>query len=560
MKGIGTWYVRQRLSTKLVLPSVMVIVLLAAMGCLTYYLVNIQQRMQQTFAGELSSFRHLSFCIEQYSSIQATLYKSVTLAFAGLDAEKISKDLSVKIAKRSQIDSTLRSMATTGSSALRPEDLKTLDSLAASYFKWVDQVAENLDDPGLSASNMTTTERWHSALSEKLSSLLASQESRMNTTSALIEKKLTSMMQLQLVVMLLVAVLTLGISLLNLLLFQSFVKKTRDDAAIIARGDLTHRVHTDSRDELGDLARSIEEMRKVFLDLLQQLKPASTRLTGSSDELMSLSEKLKTNAGVVDNRTELIASAGKQVADRSRQISAEAQSVSHRASESSVSLAEMKKTIEEIARNCAREVEIAQSITRKIEHTRNGMAELDRASREIGTILGIINHLSDNTRLLALNATIEAASAGDAGRGFSVVAQEVKNLAAQSSEAAGQIQQKIAAIQKQTSESLAAVEMMHETIHQFTEISSTIAAAVEEQSATAAEIVNAVNQVSGSSTSLVDGITDVAQRNEQMLNAINDVRGMVTDTTMGAGHTAENSTGIASIASDLNQHINRFTI
>ena len=126
--------------------------------------------------------------------------------------------------------------------------------------------------------------------------------------------------------------------------------------------------------------------------------------------------------------------------------------------------------------------------------TNDRVGELSKAAARIGDVVELINTIAGQTNLLALNATIEAARAGEAGRGFAVVASEVKALAEQTAKATGEIGQQIGSIQAATQESVGAIKEISGTIEKLSEISSTIAAAVEEQGAATQEISRNVQQ------------------------------------------------------------------
>jgi methyl-accepting chemotaxis protein len=141
--------------------------------------------------------------------------------------------------------------------------------------------------------------------------------------------------------------------------------------------------------------------------------------------------------------------------------------------------------------------------------TTDRVSELSKAATRIGDVVELINTIAGQTNLLALNATIEAARAGEAGRGFAVVASEVKALAEQTAKATGEIGQQINGIQAATQDSVNAIKEISGTIEKLSEISSTIAAAVEEQGAATQEISRNVQQAAQGTQQVSANITDV---------------------------------------------------
>jgi methyl-accepting chemotaxis protein len=412
----------------------------------------------------------------------------------------------------------------------------------------------------MAASNMVTTESKFSNLRKTLESIFNSQDARMSLSVKKAEASLNGLTHGQVISTIIVAIIAIGISFLNLWMFKSFIKKTKDDVAIIANGDFTHKVTVASGDELGELAMSVDYMRQNIHDLLSGLKTTTVRLNNSSTTLNDSAGLLTKNASIVDNSTNVISSAGRDVSELAERMTREARTVSSGSASTAHSLNEMKYTIQEISKSCLLEVQMGQESSQTIHSVLDGMNNLGKASKEIGGILEMIDDIAGKTRLLALNATIEAASAGAAGRGFAVVASEVKALAVQSNSAASQIKEKIGAMQLQVENAVKSIQEIAQTIEQFSGISQTISAAVEEQTATVSQIAHAVDDVSQSSSALVNGMEDVSQRSLQVLNAIKDVGEVVTSTARQAYLTADNSGTLKTIAQEMDNAISRFHV
>jgi methyl-accepting chemotaxis protein len=164
--------------------------------------------------------------------------------------------------------------------------------------------------------------------------------------------------------------------------------------------------------------------------------------------------------------------------------------------------------------------------------TNDRVSDLSKAASRIGDVVELINTIAGQTNLLALNATIEAARAGEAGRGFAVVASEVKALAEQTAKATGEIGQQISGIQTATLESVAAIKGISGTIERLSEISSAIAAAVEEQGVATQEISRNVQQaargtqqVSSNITEVERGASETGSASSQVLSAAQSLAG-----------------------------------
>ena len=169
----------------------------------------------------------------------------------------------------------------------------------------------------------------------------------------------------------------------------------------------------------------------------------------------------------------------------------------------------------EIGRQVTHAAEKARSAVDETHQTGDTVQELANAAQKIGDVVGLIQQIASQTNLLALNATIEAARAGEAGKGFAVVASEVKQLANQTAKATDEIASQIATIQTSTDATVAAIKGVANTIAEIDQISTTIAAAVEEQGAATTEITRNTHEAARGTqevSSNVAGVSEGANR------------------------------------------------
>jgi methyl-accepting chemotaxis protein len=171
---------------------------------------------------------------------------------------------------------------------------------------------------------------------------------------------------------------------------------------------------------------------------------------------------------------------------------------------------QLSKSIEEIARHVQDSATVSGDAVRAAESANATIRELGEASAQIGQVIKVITSIAQQTNLLALNATIEAARAGDAGKGFAVVANEVKELARQTAKATEEIGHKIDAIQSSTGVAVTSIGSINGIIRKMNEISTTIAAAIEEQSAATAEISRNVSEAARGTSEVTNNIAGVS--------------------------------------------------
>lgn len=190
---------------------------------------------------------------------------------------------------------------------------------------------------------------------------------------------------------------------------------------------------------------------------------------------------------------------------------------------------EMSTSVREIADSAAHATEVAHEAVNTATTTNAQIERLGVSSSEIGEVVEVISSIAEQTNLLALNATIEAARAGAAGKGFAVVANEVKELAKQTSSATGNISSKISQIQSDSTAAVEAIGSITNVIDRIAELQITIASAVEEQSATTSEVVRNIVDASRSTTTIADAIATVADATRRTADTATEIAGASTE-------------------------------
>ncbi|MCB5175363.1 methyl-accepting chemotaxis protein [Microvirga lenta] len=280
---------------------------------------------------------------------------------------------------------------------------------------------------------------------------------------------------------------------------------------------------TGRRDEIGAMARAVQ----VFKEALIAKKAADEAAALEADAKMrraetldQLTKRFETNISVLTQSlsgasTEMEATARSMtaianqtssqsmgVASSARQTSANVQTVAAATEELSIS-------IRDIAGQILRSSHIAERAVEGTKRTNMTVQQLSGIAEKIGNVIALINTIAGQTNLLALNATIEAARAGEAGKGFAVVASEVKELANQTSKATEEIGSQIASVQQATQEVVGAIQEIAQTISEMSQISTSLAAAMEEQGAATAEISRNVQEAAQGTEFVTGSITDV---------------------------------------------------
>lgn len=239
-----------------------------------------------------------------------------------------------------------------------------------------------------------------------------------------------------------------------------------------------------------------KKMTENLSKTLQLVEENAGALSASSEELSAIAQQMNSTSEETANQSGVVAAASEQVSKNVETVATSAE--------------EMSASVTEISNNTSQAATIAAKAVLVAANTNNTIAQLGESSVEIGKVIKVITSIAQQTNLLALNATIEAARAGEAGKGFAVVANEVKELAKQTAAATEDIGQKIDAIQRDTSGAVDAIGEISEIINQISSIQTTIASAVEEQSATTNEIARNASEASTGSVEISKNISNVS--------------------------------------------------
>ncbi|WP_368163407.1 methyl-accepting chemotaxis protein [Aeromonas sp. R6-2] len=298
----------------------------------------------------------------------------------------------------------------------------------------------------------------------------------------------------------------------------------------VTQGEMTARVHFQSHNEFGQLARQVNLLISQMGDVLGQLASAATQLTDTAHSNRHTAEKVR---GELERQRAETAS----VATAMTQMEASVREVAMAAHQSLEQVQEVERASRIGRQVMAGNISTTHQLALKLQHAGQVIAEVSTMSNKIGNILEVIRGIAEQTNLLALNAAIEAARAGEQGRGFAVVADEVRNLASRTSDSTSEINAMIEGLQQavsravkemeecsgemeasvqQSSDANGAMEEIQGIVTQINDMASQIAAAAEQQQATSAEIATNLNHISDISDLNYRGIDQVAGTSQQL--------------------------------------------
>ncbi len=299
-----------------------------------------------------------------------------------------------------------------------------------------------------------------------------------------------------------------------------------------SEGDLTKELKVTGTDDSGQIGEGLSKFFSKLRKSISDIGHNAETLASSAEELTAVSQQMAGNAEETSAQSGVVSAASEEVSKNVQTVATGAE--------------EMSASIKEIAQNASEASRVAAEAVTVAETTNATISKLGESSAEIGQVIKVITSIAEQTNLLALNATIEAARAGEAGKGFAVVANEVKDLANQTAKATEEISGKIGAIQSDTKSSVDAIAEISEVINKINDISNTIASAVEEQTATTAEIGRNVGEAAKGTAEIAQNITGVAQAAQS--------------TTQGATDTQGASSELSKMAAELQSLVGQFKV
>ncbi len=310
------------------------------------------------------------------------------------------------------------------------------------------------------------------------------------------------------------------------------VRRIRAVLEEVSAGDLRVRVGMTGGAELGDVAESVDRTLDSLGAVLALVEQSSGQLASASSRLNASAEAMAHNARTAAGQADVVVSSAGAVATSVDTVA--------------IGSSQMESAIREISQNASEASRVAGQAVAVAEDTTRTVGKLGDSSQEIATVVKLINGIAEQTNLLALNATIEAARAGEAGKGFAVVASEVKELAQETARATEDISSRVEAIQADTAGAVDAISRISSVIGEINDFQSTIAAAVEEQTAT----TNEMNR----------NVAEAARGSQDIAAAISGLAAGTQETNQRVEEAQRSAAELARMSDGLQVAVRRFTL
>ncbi|WP_246262009.1 methyl-accepting chemotaxis protein [Azoarcus taiwanensis] len=320
----------------------------------------------------------------------------------------------------------------------------------------------------------------------------------------------------------------------------------RNFAARIANADLTGDLRSRHDDEIGTLARSLREMRDALRAMVELINANANQIAASSEQLTVSSDQISQASGQQSQSASSMAAAVEEMTVSVNHMSDSAKDAREMAQSSGEAARQGREVIEAV-------VSDIQCIATSVTQAAGEVRELGDHSREIATVVNVIKEVADQTNLLALNAAIEAARAGEQGRGFAVVADEVRKLAERTSASTEQIARIIGNITSGTGRAVASMEKQVVEVQTGVELASRAGKAIGEINVASEKVLGAVAEISEALGEQASASNDIARNVESIASMGEQTHAAVRESASAARHLAD-------LAAQLQQAVSKFKL
>jgi methyl-accepting chemotaxis protein len=348
---------------------------------------------------------------------------------------------------------------------------------------------------------------------------------------------------------LILAVLMIGIAVVVGVVFATRITKpvirmSRTMHEIEATSDLTQRIDVSSRDEIGSMAIAMNHMLDKFRHSLEQVAASTTMLATASEEMSSITQTTNQNVNRQFSEIDQVATAINEMTATVQEVASHASKAARAAQEANAQSRTGRQVVES-------SIDSISELSHDLEEVSTVIDKLSKHSENIGMVMDVIKGISEQTNLLALNAAIEAARAGEQGRGFAVVADEVRTLASRTQKSTVEIQNMIEQLQKEAHDAVSAVKRSRERSEQNVQNAASAGDSLQ-------TITHSVTEINDMNTMIASAAEEQSAVTEEINKNIVSIREAAEQTTQGAGQTTAASEELSKLAAELQQLVAQF--
>lgn len=426
--------------------------------------------------------------------------------------------------------------------------LKSINSTHLSYQRDAKQSLALLDDGDINKAHEMIPEikKLEAELNYELESLLKELEAFTENAILAAEHDKQKAITTLLIVCLIAAIISILLASVIIRHLKASLIQAIDVAKTIASGDLTKEIVVSGNDETAQLLSSLSSMRNTLHTMIGEMNQTSTELAAASSELAVVSEQA--NQSIHEQQSEV-----EQIATAMNEMASTVQEVANNATNTSQSAMEADKESNDGKAVVQQTVDAIHQLSSEVDNAANVMSELEQQSVGIGGVLDVIKNIAEQTNLLALNAAIEAARAGEQGRGFAVVADEVRTLASRTQESTKEIETMVESLQSRTQSAVVVMQAGRTLAQESVECAMKAGESLD----TITDSVTTINQMNMQIASAAEEQACVA---EDMNKNIVSIKNAAEESVAAIDQTSASSEELSRMASSLQESIARFSI
>ena len=538
-----------KMGRKLLLSPLAVIVFLLIFGAISYVgLINQRGAINDIYNNRFGAYKSSANIMIDLANVHANVYKVISWGNANYDAKKIEGLGKEQIAV---IDKTIQDIKKhLGTKTLSPEEKKIYQAVFEQLEEYKKPVEGVIDIAGGDLSTATmfmgTADDKFQVLNKNLGDLIALENKLSEGQYAFAMGSFQKVLIISIGVLAVAVAFSLLISFFMTKLITAPINKTIEIMEEISKGDLTKRVDVISHDEIGEMGNHFNAFVEKLHQAIVHVARSSTDVSSAATTLDSAAEQMATGVEEAAAQVNSVATASEEMSTTSSEIAQNCVMAAKSSEKANNAAIAGEGIINET-------VNVMKRINDRVKESASIIKSLGARSDQIGEVVGLINDIADQTNLLALNAAIEAARAGEHGRGFAVVADEVRKLAERTTEATKEIGNTIEAMQGETR---SAVSSMEEGVKE-----------VEVGSVEAEKSGDALNDILKQINAATVEINQIAVASEQqtattneIANNIQQISDVMHDTSQRIQDNASAASQLAGLAQDLQKLVGQFTV
>ncbi|MCK5227538.1 MAG: methyl-accepting chemotaxis protein [Desulfobulbaceae bacterium] len=441
------------------------------------------------------------------------------------------------------------------------ETMQALKELSACYentMGWIDHSIEN--KKALIETYQSNTLPALTGTQKILHKILDFFHHESDTASELMKSKIN---QTTLVTMILSAIaVILGVAAAIVITrgITAPIGKTIQVLGAMDKGDFSKRLELDSKDEIGEMAQSLNHVAESLSSMIRDINAEVSTLESSASEMSGVAAQMTSSSEETVAKANTMAAAAEEMTGNMDSIAAAMEESTSNVNAVAAATEEMSSNIGDISRRATEANENTREAVDKAGASVEMISELGQATEEIGMVTETIAAISDKTNLLALNATIEAARAGEAGKGFAVVASEIKDLAQQTAEATTDISGRLKGIQSSTAGSVTGINEIADVIRQVDETVAAISESMEQQNNATTEISGNVSQTSQGLKEINENAAQTSQAAAQVATEVSAVNDSANEISNSSAMVQQNASALSELAGKLKEMVGKFKV